>query len=68
MSVATAQTGDDSLAVSARPYDALRTWLPFALILAAAIAVRHFVGANSDVSWEITLSERFSTGSVCTPI
>ena len=62
MSVATAQTGDDGLAVSARPYDTLRTWLPFALILAAAMAVRHFVGANTDVSWEITLSERILDG------
>jgi hypothetical protein len=62
MSVATAQTGDDGLAVSARPYDALRTWLPFALIIAAAIAVRHFVGANTDVSWEITLSEKILDG------
>ena len=62
MSVTTAQTGDDDLAVSARPYGALRTWLPFALILAAAMAVRHFVGANSDVSWEITLSEKILDG------
>jgi hypothetical protein len=62
MSVATAQTGDDGLAVSARPYDAVRTWLPFALIIAAAIAVRHFVGANTDVSWEITLSEKVLDG------
>jgi hypothetical protein len=62
MSVATAQTGDGGLAVSARPYDALRTWLPFALILAAAIAERHFVGANTDVSWEITLSEKILDG------
>jgi hypothetical protein len=62
MSVATAQTCDGGLAVSARPYDALRTWLPFALILAAAMAVRHFVGANSDVSWEITLSEKILDG------
>jgi hypothetical protein len=58
MSVVTAQTGDDGLAVSARRFDALRNWLPLALILAAAIAVRHFVGANTDVSWEITLSEK----------
>jgi len=62
MSATTAQTGDGGLAVSARPYDALRTWLPFALILAAAMAVRHFVGANSDVSWEITLSEKILDG------
>jgi uncharacterized membrane protein YecN with MAPEG domain len=62
MSVATAQTGDDGLAVSARPYDALRTWLPLALILAAAIAMRYFVGANTDVSWEITLSEKILDG------
>ena len=62
MSVSTAQTDDGGLAVSARPYDALRTWLPFALILTAAMAVRHFVGANSDVSWEITLSEKILDG------
>ena len=62
MSVATAQTGDDGLAVLARPYDALRNWLPLALILAAAIVVRHFVGANTDVSWEITLSEKILDG------
>jgi hypothetical protein len=31
-------------------------------ILAAAMAVRHFVGANSDVSWEITLSEKILDG------
>ena len=62
MRVATAQTGDGALAVSARPYDALRTWLPLALILAAAMAVRHFVGANSDVSWEIALSEKILDG------
>ncbi len=68
MSVATAQTGDHGLAVAARPNDALRTWLPLALILAAAMAVRHFVGANTDVSWEITLSEKISTGSASTSI
>jgi hypothetical protein len=62
MSVATAQTGDGDLAVAARRFDALRTWLPFALILAAAIVVRHFVGANTDVSWEITLSEKMLDG------
>ena len=62
MSVATAQTGDHGLAVAARPNDALRTWLPLALILAAAMAVRHFVGANTDVSWEITLSEKILDG------
>src|SRR6202008_4459963 len=27
-----------------------------------AIAVRHFVGANTDVSWEITLSEKILDG------
>jgi hypothetical protein len=62
MSVATAQTGDDGLAVAARSDDTLRNWLPLALILAAAIAVRHFVGANTDVSWEITLSEKILDG------
>jgi hypothetical protein len=62
MSVATAQTGDDGLVVSARRLDALRNWLPLALIVAAAIAVRHFVGANTDVSWEITLSEKILDG------
>ena len=40
----------------------LTTWLPFALIIAAAIAVRHFVGTNTDVSWEITLSEKILNG------
>jgi len=62
MSVATAQTGDDGLAVSVWSYDSLRTWLPLALIFAAAIVVRHFVGANTDVSWEITLSEKILDG------
>src|SRR6202163_434974 len=62
MSATTAQIGDGGLAASAPPYDALMTWLPFALIIAAAIAVRHFVGANSDVSWEITLSEKILDG------
>lgn len=62
MSVVTAQTGDDGLAVSARRFDALRNWLPLALIVAAAIAVRHFVGANTDVSWEITLAEKVLDG------
>jgi hypothetical protein len=62
MSVATAQTGDDGLAVSARPYDALRNWLPLALILASAMVIRHFVGTNTDVSWEITLSEKVLDG------
>ena len=62
MSVATAQTGDDDLAVSARRLNALGNWLPLALIVAAAIAVRHFVGANTDVSWEITLSEKILDG------
>src|SRR5580704_17308889 len=62
MSVATAQTGDDGLAVSARHNEAMRTWLPLALILTAAMVVRHYVGANTDVSWEITLSEKVLDG------
>ena len=69
MSVATAQTGDDGPAVSGRSHDALRNWLPLALILAAAIAVRHFVGANTDASWEITLSEKILDGQrLCTDL
>ncbi len=36
--------------------------MPLLLILVAAVAVRHFVVANTDVSWEITLSEKILNG------
>lgn len=42
--------------------DILRRWLPLLLILAVAVVVRHFVVANTDVSWEITLSEKILDG------
>jgi len=57
---AAAQTSDCAGAM--RPGDILRKWLPLVLILAAAVAVRHFVVANTDVSWEITLSEKILDG------
>jgi len=40
----------------------LRKWLPLVLILGAAVAVRHFVIANTDVSYAITLSEKVLDG------
>jgi hypothetical protein len=60
MSIATAQARVSALPI--RRDDVLRKWLPLVLILGAAVAVRHFVIANTDVSYAITLSEKVLDG------
>jgi hypothetical protein len=60
MSIAAAQTSVPALPI--RRDDVLRKWLPLVLILAAAAVVRHFVVANTDVSYAITLSEKVLDG------
>ena len=60
MSIATAQTRVSALPI--RRDDVLRKWLPLLLILGAAVAVRHFVIANTDVSYAITMSEKVLDG------
>src|SRR5580693_8145439 len=60
MSIATAQTRVSALPI--RRDDVLRKWLQLLLILGAAVAVRHFVIANTDVSYAITMSEKVVDG------
>lgn len=62
MSIAAAQTSDSAFTVPIRRDDLLRKWLPLALILGAAVALRHFLVANTDVSWQITLCEKILDG------
>lgn len=61
MSIVVARTVD-AAAPWAHPIDRLRAWLPYVLILAVAIAERHFVIGNADVSWLITASEKILDG------
>src|SRR5258708_24904254 len=60
MSIAAAPTSVPALPI--RRDDVLRKWLLLVLIVAAAAAVRHFVIANTDVSYAITLSEKVLDG------
>jgi len=62
VSVVATPTSAGVFAVPIRRDDLLRKWLPLILILGLAVAVRHFVVANTDVSWEITLSEKILDG------
>ncbi len=62
MSIVAGQATDSIRATSIRRDDLFRAWLPLGLILGLAFVVRHFVVANTDVSWEITLSEKILDG------
>lgn len=42
----------------------LRQWLPLAIVIAAAVALRQLVVANTDVSWLITVAEKVLDGQV----
>jgi hypothetical protein len=62
MSVLAAPTVSGAVAAPIRRYDVMWKWLPLILVFGAAVAMRHLVVANTDVSWEITLSEKILDG------
>jgi len=62
MSIVSAPTSTAHFTVPIRRDDLLRKWLPLVVILGLAVVVRHFVVANTDVSWDITLSEKILDG------
>jgi hypothetical protein len=62
MNVATAHPVADVAAARVRHDDLLWKWLPFVLILTIAVAERHVVIGNADVSWLITASEKILDG------
>lgn len=42
---------------------AVPVWLPFALVVVAAVMLRHIVMANADVSWGLTLADKWLDGA-----
>ncbi len=52
-----------SLPVSARAAPmTLARWVPLLLVLLLAVVLRHFVVANSDVSWDLTVADKMLDG------
>jgi len=62
MSIAATPTRNGVVAVRTRRDDLLRKALPFVVLFLAAVGLRPFVVANTDVSWQITLSEKVLDG------
>jgi hypothetical protein len=50
------------LAVPSSPPLTLPRWLPLAAVFVLAVVVRHVVVANSDVSWGLTMAEKWLDG------